>query len=442
MTEQTSAMSVHPLERAVAVSLAVFPEHFASVAEIIAPADIEDIASRAVFEALVKVEDFRKPPGDLASLVLWLDAQRGPCCPSAGGWLQWINEESQKITSAAKVTHWAHTIARASLARKLDHLLTALRCDVQTASPTDHDGHEQLLDGALKEIMALIDSARRREALQTMHEATQAIVNAPKTAQWLSTGLREIDNVTHGLHRDDVFVIGARTSQGKSTLALQVAMNAARDGGKTLICSLEMGSDQLSRRVLSNLSGLPLFNLNRELDADERQGLEIAQVEVATWPISIMPSSSDTSPSKIRATARALAKNGGLDVLVVDYIQLLSEPSLAKQGRAAEVSAISHAFKALAAELHCVVIVVAQLNRDLDRGGDGLPKLHHLRESGAIEHDADVVILLHTTDEEPGVMFCNIAKNRHGECRQVRVQWTRPTYNVRDLAFQGEAIYP
>jgi replicative DNA helicase len=209
------------------------------------------------------------------------------------------------------------------------------------------------------------------------------------------TGFIELDAMTHGLHPGQLIILAARPAVGKSTLALDFARHAAlRTDKATLFFSLEMGRAEIAMRMLSAESQIPLQSMRKGTIADS-DWTRLAQVR---GQINDAPLYIDDSPNmtlvEIRAKCRRLAQRVGLKMIVIDYIQLLSSGKKV-ESRQQEVSEFSRALKLLAKELNVPVIAISQLNRQAEQSKDKKPELSHLRESGSLEQDADVVVLLH-----------------------------------------------
>jgi replicative DNA helicase len=209
------------------------------------------------------------------------------------------------------------------------------------------------------------------------------------------TGFMELDDMTHGLHPGQLIILAARPAVGKSTLALDIARHAAiRSDKATIFFSLEMGRTEIAMRMLSAETSIPLQNL-RKGTVENQDWTRIVSVRTS---LNSAPLYIDDSPNltlvEIRAKCRRLAKQMNLKMIVIDYLQLLTSGKKV-ESRQQEVSEFSRALKLLAKELNVPVIAISQLNRQAEQTKDKKPEISHLRESGSLEQDADVVILLH-----------------------------------------------
>jgi len=292
-----------------------------------------------------------------------------------------------------------------------------------------------------------------KDHVSTAIEALDRLTKSQGAITGLSTGYKQLDNMTNGLHPGEMFVIAARPSMGKTALAMNIAEHVAVDQGKQVgIFSLEMSSSQLVQRLLCSRArvdlqklrdGFPgrtvLTNIHKAAEALSTSGIHIDD-------------SAGMSILELRAKSRRLKDRHGLDLIVIDYLQLLKSPT--KRGlenRQIEIAEISAGIKALTKELNIPIIVLAQLNRESEKRGDGKPRLSDLRESGSIEQDADVVGLLirsayYAKDEEEkaekaGEAELIIGKQRNGPTGEIPLtflsEYTR--FESRDLSHHEAA---
>lgn len=266
----------------------------------------------------------------------------------------------------------------------------------------------------------------------------EKIMNEKRDITGVPTGFADLDKVTHGLQPGDMVIIAARPSMGKTSLALNIAENCAigdvmdHERRAVAVFSLEMSTDQLARRMLcsranvsaSRLTGSYLNNANHSALVQAADQLSKAPLFVDDTP--------GLAVVELRARARRMKKRHDIQLIVVDYLQMLNYPQYAKEGRQRETAAISGALKAMAKELRVPVIVLSQLSRAPEtRDKTAVPKLSDLRDSGSIEQDADVVGLLRRPCKYPEdseahdltLAILDIAKHRNGECREIRLNF-------------------
>ena len=242
--------------------------------------------------------------------------------------------------------------------------------------------------------------------------------------------------MTNGLHGGELIVLAARPGVGKSAMAMNIVENVAKQGKTVAIFSLEMSNEQLVERLLSSMSGVPLeFIKSGQLPAGEADlsKLRIAQERICTSMRLFGNDYANIKPSEISSQCRRLKAQHGLDLIVIDYIQLMNSGIDPKQGRQNEVAAITRALKLLGKDLDVPVIALSQLKRDVDarnaakgrENGTGEPVLSDLRESGAIEQDADIVLFIHKERDEGGNLSHKliVAKHRNGETGDIPLNW-------------------
>ena len=293
----------------------------------------------------------------------------------------------------------------------------------------------EILESAEKKIYALRkgDTGDSLEHIGvTLHKVFDTLTELSQSDSaipGLSTGLRDLDKKINGLNKSDLFLIAARPAMGKTAFALNIALNVAKKYNKTVACfSLEMSREQLTMRLLANESFVELGKLlTGKLSEEEWTKLAMASASLSQTDLRV-----DDNPSitvaEINAKCRRL---DNLGLVVIDYLQLMQGSGYGKasDNRVNVVSDISRSLKIMAKELNVPVICLSQLSRGPEGRTDKRPMLSDLRESGAIEQDADEVIFLYRDEyynentEEKGVAECIVAKNRHGEVGTVKLQW-------------------
>jgi replicative DNA helicase len=329
--------------------------------------------------------------------------------------------------------HYANLLR---IARGRRNLEAAAAAFLQLAqSPGDYELPE-LYEAAREQADRFLTATTRAGGMTSIAETALYALDqrwGKPDINFLPTGWRDLDDkLNGGLRPGHLTVVGARPSVGKSFVATQLGLNVASRGGPTLFHSLEMSSHELTDRVMSSYSRIPLDTLNAgtadEYDLD-KLGDRVG--EVLSWPLYIDDYSGVTITG-IRSRARDLKRKGKLSLLIVDYLQLIT-PLDGKAPRHEQVGSLSRALKLLAKELDVPVVALAQLNRE--SGGSERPKMHHLRESGSIEADADEIILLYRSDEPDmfGQVEFIVEKNRHGSTGSVRLAFLPQAALVADL---------
>jgi replicative DNA helicase len=314
----------------------------------------------------------------------------------------------------------------------------------------------QVLDQAEKQIFEITDLAVSRSTVKASVEIQKAIelidcFHKRKGRLFgIPTGFHHLDQITTGWQNGDMIVLAARPGVGKTALGLTFACRALKErydqtkdlwikpGYSVGFFSLEMTAVQIMLRLLAAIGSESLQKIRRgELEPASLEKLKMLADDAKEWPFYI-DDSSDLTIHQLRAKARRMKNQFGVDLIIIDYLQLLhSDSQQAKENRQVEISEISRGIKALAKELNIPIIVLAQLNRRMEEGRSE-PALHHLRESGAIEQDADVVILLHrlesdsVTDVTKIPYLIHVAKQRNGPTDKIEVLFNAPYTRFED----------
>ena len=243
----------------------------------------------------------------------------------------------------------------------------------------------------------------------------------------IPTGFKQLDEMTSGLQPGDLIIVAGRPSMGKTTLAVNMAENAALGSKKSAaIFSMEMSAESLTLRMLSSLGRINQAHLRSgRLQEDDWPRIDSAMTQLGTASIHVDETPALT-PTEIRARARRLKRERGLDLIVVDYLQLMQVTGT-KENRATEIAEISRSLKALARELKVPVIALSQLNRGVEQRQEKKPVMSDLRESGGLEQDADVILLIYREDvydpntTRKGIADIIIAKQRNGPTGEVQL---------------------
>ena len=271
--------------------------------------------------------------------------------------------------------------------------------------------------------------------------------NSDNVYTGLSTGYCALDKMTTGLKNTDLIIIAARPSQGKTALALNIAVNSAiENNAKIGIFSLEMSKEQLGYRLLSSIGKINYTKLTQgDLEDEDWPKLALATQILQETMISI-DDTPDLTPSELRSRARKLKRTQGLDLLVVDYLQLMSVPGIHAGQKHLEVEAISKSLKALAKELNIPVIALSQLNRSLEERMNKRPIMSDLRHSGAIEQDADLIMFIyrdeiyHEDSMDKGVAEIIIGKHRNGPLGMVKMSFVGEYTKFEDYSHFSDGM--
>jgi replicative DNA helicase len=365
----------------------------------------------------------------------------------AGG-LAYIGELVANTPTAANIGAYARIVTEKSRMR------TLLNTAVDIANLVyDQDGRksDEVIDEAERKIFQIAEKSQNiqdgpeavTDVLSSVIDRLDLLMDTKDGITGVSTGFTDLDKMTSGLHPSNLVIVAGRPSMGKTAFAMNLSENVARGAEKpVLVFSLEMPSEDLVVRMISSLGRIDQTRMrNGQLD-DEHWTKITASMQIITQEMNLyIDDSAALSPAEIRSRARRLAKeHGGLSMIVVDYLQLMSIPGY-ESNRTQEVSEISRSLKALAKELEVPVVALSQLNRGVDDRADKRPMMSDLRESGAIEQDADVIMFVYRDEvyhkdkqENKGIGEIIIGKQRNGPIGNVAVTFTGRYCRFADYA--------
>ena len=369
------------------------------------------------------------------------------------GGLAYLNALAQSVPSASNVRRYAEIVRERSVLRKL---ISASDEIATTAFNPLGQPVSQILDEAESRIFRIGEEGSRGGAgFQPMDKLVQALIdrvqeleaNGSEDVTGIRTGFYDLDRMTAGLQKGDLIVLAARPSMGKTAFALNIAEHVAvQEGLPVAVFSMEMGASQLALRVVGSLGRIDQQHLRTgRLRDDEWERLPEAASKLSEAPMFI-DESPGLNPAELRARARRLARQygGTLGLIVIDYLQLMSGSSNSSdENRATVLGEISRGMKGLAKELQCPVLALSQLNRSVETRPDKRPMMSDLRESGAIEQDADVIMFIYRDDyynkdsKEPGVAEIVLAKQRNGPVGTVKLTFLKPLTRFDNLALDG-----
>ena len=365
------------------------------------------------------------------------------------GGIEYITALTNTLPSAVNLNHYVEIIKRDSLFRKL--ILCGQKISEKGYTATDK---EELLKFAEKQVFD-ISEQEDISNLEHIDGAVKAVIDKfdtiakdPTCLRGLPTGFVDLDAVTNGLQKSDLILIAGRPGSGKTSFAMNIATNVAVNGKKNVaIFSLEMPNTQIAQRSICSLSGVSMEKaLKGKLSVDEWKAMLGASKKLSEANIFI-DDSSLTTPIDILSKCRRLKREKGLDLVVIDYLQLMTTGSGKKiESRQLEISEMTRTLKIAARELDVPIILLSQLSRAVDSRKDHKPILSDLRESGAIEQDADIVMFVYRPDlyndivseDEPGVCEILIAKHRNGKLEDIKVRWIGETTTFTNLNFKPQ----
>ena len=365
---------------------------------------------------------------DLVTLLEYLKST--DTLEKAGG-VTYITEVSSSVITTANLEAYIKIVEDKSLLRKLIKSAT----NIIEESYNKQDKVDDVLDLAQKRIFDLAEKqgSSDYEPLSNVLERgfleIERLFNNKGSITGVGSGIRDLDAKTSGFQKGDMVLIAARPSMGKTTFALNIAEHAAlREGKSVVVFSLEMSKEQLAYKLLCSEANVDMLKLRTgNLDDDDWE-----RIARATGPLSkakiYIDDTAGMSVMEMRSKCRKIKMEHGIDMILIDYLQLMSGSSQS-ESRQQEVSEISRSIKALAKEMECPVIALSQLSRAPEQRADHRPMLSDLRESGSIEQDADVVMFLYRDEyynketEEKNIGECIIAKQRNGPVGTVEMAW-------------------
>ena len=372
------------------------------------------------------------------------------------GGLVYLNALAQSVPSAANLRRYAEIVRERAILRKL-----IAASDEIATNAFNPQGRPvaQILDEAEGKIFQIgEEGARARQGLQSMDQLIVQLIdrvnelheNGAEEVTGVRTGFYDLDRMTAGLQPGDLIVLAARPSMGKTAFALNIAENVAvKEELPVLVFSMEMGASQLALRLVGSLGRIDQTHLRTGRLTDDEWGRLAEAVDRLKLARLYIDETPGLTAAELRARARRMARQyGQLGLIVIDYLQLMSGSSSGDENRATELGEISRGLKALAKELQCPVIALSQLNRSVETRNDKRPMMSDLRESGAIEQDADIIMFIYRDDyynkeasKEPGVTEIIIAKQRNGPVGTVKLTFLKPFTRFDNLAPGASSDY-
>jgi replicative DNA helicase len=411
-----------------------------------------DLRHQTIFGVLADMYDAREAI-DLITLQQRLKDRQ--LLEQVGG-ITYLATLPDKVPSAANLSYYLDIVREKHLLRKMIRVCTEVVGRVY-----DHEGEvDVLLDEVERDVLRISES-RVQDHANTIKELVKKAINTIEDYHQrqgmltgIATGFPDLDKMTSGLHGGEMIVIAARPSMGKTSLAMNIAEHVAVDLKLPVgVFSLEMTSESLVLRMLCSRSRVNLRNVREGFLAErDFPKLTGAAGTLASAPLFI-DDSGGLSILQLRAKARRMSQQYGIKLFVIDYLQLLHSTSRRAENRQQEIADISNGIKALAKELNVPVIVLSQLNRELEREKNRKPRMSDLRESGAIEQDADLVGLLYkpnaddeeaaaATEEDAVPVNLLIAKQRNGPTGDVHLTFLKPFTRFESAAKVGDEDMP
>ncbi|MCC6290956.1 replicative DNA helicase [Candidatus Nomurabacteria bacterium] len=411
-------------ERAVLGSLMLRPDGMHEISDVITAANFYAEKHRRIFQAMWELSE-KHDPIDLVSVTSALKANQE--LEQIGG-SNYLAELAGAVPSSANIKYYAEIIRQKASRRKL---ITSAE-EIVELGYSEHEELDNVFDRAQQTILNIGHFSKKafvhlKDSLVEAWERFDQLHKSDGSMRGVPTGFRDLDDKLSGLQKSDLVILAARPSVGKTSLALDIARNAACLHGKSVgIFSLEMSSQQLVDRLLASESRVDSWHLRTgKIKQDEDFArLRDALDRLASAPIYI-DDEAGNNITKMKSVARKLKAEKGLDLIVVDYLQLMI-PRKDSDSLVQQVTEISRSLKGLARELEVPVLALSQLNRNVEARG-GRPRLSDLRDSGSIEQDADVVMFIHREDkmnensDKKNIADIIIAKHRNGPTGDIQL---------------------
>lgn len=424
-------------ERAVLAAVLVDRSQLDAVRRILKARDFLDVRHQRIFEVFCELDDgpqVRK----IDLLTVRAELERTGKLDAAGG-AGYLGELLDGVARSSNAADYAELVRERALSRELHRFGSKIASDAMRNPP------RELLESAEGDLFAIAEGSfasgpvRLTEDLKWLQEESS---RQREGFSGIRTGFQDLDNLMGGLKKSDLILVGARPGEGKTSLALNIALAAGRADKRVLIFSLEMPRRQIATRLLFSQAEVDARQLSRPglLSQRDRELIQNTLPAVTRMPIFV--DDSNVTPVELRSKARQLSREHGLDLIVIDYLQLMrgGEPGTrAFENRNLEIAEISRSFKLLAKELDVPILALSQLSRAPEQrtGAMTAPRLSDLRESGALEQDADIVIFIHRPRQKEGSGSDSgatppkpseerriiVAKNRNGPVGSVRLAW-------------------
>ncbi len=414
-------------------------------ADLLNESDFYRYEHQLIFAAIQQLVSGSKP-ADVITVFEQLQMQGK--AQDVGG-LTYLNALAQSVPSAANMRRYAEIVRERAVLRKL---VTASDEIATNAFSPQGKSVSDILDEAEAKIMKIGEEGSRNKqgffamdglVVDLLDRVQELADNGAEDVTGVRTGFIDMDKMTAGLQKGDLIILAARPSMGKTAFALNIGENVAvNEGLPVAVFSMEMGASQLALRMVGSIGRINQQNLRTGRLSDDEWGRLSETVEKLRHANVFIDETPGLSPNELRARSRRLARQfgGTLGLIIVDYLQLMSGSGSNEENRATVIGEISRGLKALAKELQCPVIALSQLNRSVEQRTDKRPMMSDLRESGAIEQDADVIMFIYRDEyynkesKIPGVAEIIIGKQRNGPVGSVHLGFIKSNTRFENLA--------
>ncbi len=414
-------------------------EALMDVAEEVKAEDFYNESHREIFRSIMRL--FRENTS-VDMLTVCEDLKKQKALDMVGG-RTYIGTLTAEVPSTANAGDYARIIAEKAMLRQM----IAASEEIAVKGYEDKEAADTLINDAEASIFRIAQRRQKRDYAKiqdVLMKNLRLIDEAEKNqgnATGLPTGFKRLDEITSGLQKSDLIIVAARPGMGKTAFALNIAaQSAVKANASVMIFSLEMSQEQLGQRLISMQAMVASEKLKKgTLERQDWDKINVALDQLNETKI-VIDDTPGITVMEMRNKCRRLKAEQGLDLIVIDYLQLMTYEGRT-DNRQQEVSALSRHLKLLAREMDCPVIVLSQLSRAPEQRQDKRPMLSDLRESGSIEQDADIVIFLYRDDyyndnsEKPGICEVNLAKHRSGSTEKMELTWVARYTKFSDMAF-------
>jgi replicative DNA helicase len=432
-------------EQAVLGSLLLSKEKYPEVDALLSSADFESEVHKEIYECIKVLADQGK---GIDHITVSKQLDRNNALKRVGG-IDYLKELQTIPVSALAADSYANLVKDQSIDRNLRKVLQEL---INISQDPKGKSSDEVLNEAESKIFELSENRSKEDSLKKIDIYVKETLDklddlSKKTGDLIgiSSGFKAIDGVTQGLKPEELIVIAGRPSMGKTSLAMNIAENVAKEeDGCVLVFSLEMSSQSLTSRMIGSMAGISQQSIMLGRNLTDRQWEKIVEKSKRLGDMNIfIDDTANINPMEIRAKSRRLAKQfrkeGGVKLIVIDYIQLMQMPGR-NDNRVNELSDISRALKHLAKEVKAPVIVLSQLNRSVEQRPNKRPQMSDLRDSGAIEQDADLIFMLYRDyvykkeEEWKSVAEVRLVKHRNGPTKDLLLSFREELTKFGDLA--------
>ena len=430
-------------EQSVLGGLMLDNESWEHVSDLVNEKDFYRHDHALIFRAIQALSNEDKPY-DVVTISDWLEQRND--LDDIGG-MAYLGLLANDTPTVVNIKAYAEIVREYSVLRNLIHVGHEI---ADTAYNADGRSSKELLDEAERLVFHIAEQGAGdskgfediKSLLTKAVEKVEELFNSDEPLTGVSSGFTKFDEKTSGLQKSDLIIVAGRPSMGKTSFAMNLAENAAVSGEKSVaVFSMEMPGDQLAMRMMSSLGRIDQHNLRTGKLQDHdwpRLTSSVALLSKARLFIDDTPA---LSPTEVRARCRRLKREHGLDMIIIDYLQLM-QVSGTTENRATEISEISRSLKALAKELEVPVIALSQLNRGVEQRPDKRPVMSDLRESGGIEQDADVILFIYRDEvynpdsQDKGTAEILIRKQRNGPIGMVRLAFMGQFTRFENLSYE------